>query len=119
LCADADELECCRSAEQQLRDEMSHAVRAAEAEAYKKAEDAYQEASYAGVTPCLLVLTLHFNRASATARLQLMLKQGRSLWSSIKAHPAGRASPEAGLVPQTSLLLWSANGPAPPAWLIC
>lgn len=48
LYALTDELECCRIAEQQLRDEMHDAVRAAEAEAHKKAEDAYQEASYAG-----------------------------------------------------------------------
>lgn len=57
----ADELECCRIAEQQLRDEMCEAVRSAEAEAHKRAEDAYQEASYAGaacvcVWVCLCVL---------------------------------------------------------------
>jgi hypothetical protein len=76
VCAHADELECCRIAEQQLRDEMCDAVRAAEADAHKKAEDAYQEASYAGVMPRLLVMTLHVSCASAVASLQLMLEAG-------------------------------------------
>ncbi len=48
LLAFADELECSRTVEQQLRQQMCDAIHAAEAEAHRKVEDSYQEASYAG-----------------------------------------------------------------------
>lgn len=56
IAAAADELEGCRLAEQQLRQQMCEAVRTAEADAHKKAEDAYQEAAYAGEQSCSVTL---------------------------------------------------------------
>lgn len=44
----ADELGKSRSVEAQLRGQMCDAIRSAEAEAHRKVEDSYQEASFAG-----------------------------------------------------------------------
>jgi hypothetical protein len=44
----ADALEASRASERSLRVQMCDAIRAAEAEAHRKVEDSYQEASFAG-----------------------------------------------------------------------
>lgn len=48
VCISADELDKSRSVEQQLRSQMCDAIKSAEAEAHRKVEDSYQEASFAG-----------------------------------------------------------------------
>jgi hypothetical protein len=66
----ADELESCRLSEQELREQMCEAVRSAEAQATRKAEDAYQEASYAGEA-CALFCS---SKAAAAALMQQYLQ---------------------------------------------
>lgn len=46
-----DELDHSRSVETQLRQQICDAIRLAEAEAHRKVEDSYQEASFAGENP--------------------------------------------------------------------